>query len=290
VKDFELSAEFERHRDRLRAVAYRMLGSRSEAEDAVQEGWLRASRADASAIEDLGRWLTTIVARVCLDMLRARKARREDLGDTPEATDGAGPDQAELLADAVGDAILVILERLSPNERVAFVLHDMFDLQFDEVASIVGTTAVAARQLASRARRRVQNATPESDADRARQREAVEAFFAASRDGNFAALLAVLDPNVVLRPDAAAVLASRANPGAPQFAGTTRGAESVARAFVGRAQAARVALVDGIAGATFSAGGQLRSVFEVTVVAGKIVAIDLHAEPEQVRGFEISSV
>lgn len=265
-----------------------MLGSRSEAEDAVQEGWIRASRADLSAVEDLGRWLTTVVARVCLDMLRARKARREDFGDAPERTDGAGPDQAELLAEAVSEAILVILERLSPNERVAFVLHDMFDLPFDEIASIVGTTPVAARQLASRARRRVQNASPESEVDHARQREAVEAFFAASRAGDLAALLAVLDPNVVLRPDAAAVLASRASAGAPQFTGTTRGAEQVARAFVGRAQAARVGLLDGIAGATFSAGGQLRSVFEVTVANGKIVAIDVHADPQQIGGFEVS--
>ncbi|MGZ3421477.1 MAG: sigma-70 family RNA polymerase sigma factor [Polyangiales bacterium] len=265
-----------------------MLGSHSEAEDAVQEAWLRVSSADTAEIENLGRWLTTVVARICLDMLRVRKARREDLGDAPEAVHHVEPDHDELLADSVGAALLVVLEKLSPTERVAFVLHDMFDMPFDEIAAIVGSTSVAARQLASRARRRVQGANPETDVDRARQREVVDAFFAASREGNLNALLAVLSPDVVLRADRTAVAASAANPRAPQYSEQLRGAESVARTFLGRAQAARPALIDGFAGAVFAPGGQLRAAIDVTVVDGKIVAIEIIAEPEQLAALQVS--
>src|SRR6266480_3480972 len=201
---------FEEHRGHLRAVAYRMLGSLSEADDAVQESWLRLSRADTSDVANLGGWLTTVVARVCLDMLRSRKARSEEslgphvLEPAVGQEDRSHPEQETLLADSVGLALLVVLETLAPPERVAFVLHDMFDLPFDEIAPIVARTPAAARQLASRARRRVRGAATVPDADRTRQREVVEAFLAASRGGDFDALLAVLDPDVVLRADPAA--------------------------------------------------------------------------------------
>src|SRR5438093_1024000 len=218
-----LAEEFEANRRHLQSVAQRMLGSTSEADDAVQEGWLRLSRSDTSDVANLRGWLTTVVARVCLDMLRSRKSRREESLDArvsepivrPDA--GMNPEREAVIADSVGLALLVVLETLAPAERVAFVLHDMFDLSFDEIAPIVGRSAVAARQLASRARRRVQGATTVSDADRTRQREMVDAFLAASRGGDFHALLALLDPDVVLRADRAAVQASasRQGEGAP---------------------------------------------------------------------------
>ena len=204
-----LAEQFEANRTHLRAVAYRMLGSLSEADDAVQEAWLRLSRSDTSGVENLGGWLTTVVARVCLDMLRSRKSRREEpLGaHVPDPMvsreDGIDPEHEALLADSVGLALLVVLETLAPAERVAFVLHDMFDLPFDEIAPIVGRSPTAARQLASRARRRVQGAATVPDADLTRQREVVDAFLAASRGGDFDALLALLDPDVVLRADRA---------------------------------------------------------------------------------------
>src|SRR5437870_5514180 len=208
-----LAERFEESRAHLRAVAYRMLGSGSEADDAVQEAWLRVSRSDPSDVENLGGWLTTIVARLCLDMLRSRTARREEpldadvLGPVVGREDSTDPEREALLADAVGPALLVVLETLAPSERVAFVLHDMFDLPFDEIAPIVGRTPAAARQLASRARRRVQGAAAVPDADLTRQRAVVDAFLAASRGGDFDALLAVLDPDVVLRADGTAVQA-----------------------------------------------------------------------------------
>ena len=208
-----LAERFEANRTHLRAVAYRMLGSLSEADDAVQEAWLRLSRSDTSGVENLGGWLTTVVARVCLDMLRSRKSRREEpLGaHVPEPIvsreDGIDPEHEALLADSVGLALLVVLETLAPAERLAFVLHDMFAVPFDEIAPIVGRSPAAARQLASRARRRVQGAATAPDADLTRQREVVDAFLAASRGGDFDALLAVLDPDVVLRADRAAVQA-----------------------------------------------------------------------------------
>ena len=280
-----LAERFEESRAHLRAVAYRMLGSGSEADDAVQEAWLRVSRSDPSEVENLGGWLTTIVARLCLDMLRSRTARREEpldadvLGPVVGREDSTDPEREALLADAVGPALLVVLETLAPPERVAFVLHDMFDLPFDEIAPIVGRTPAAARQLASRARRRVQGATA-GPADRTRQRELVEAFLTASRGGDFAALLAVLDPEVVLRADPAAVRMGAA--------AEVRGAQAVADTFKGRAQAAQPALVNGAAGLVWMAGDRPRVVFRFTTAGGKIVAIDLLADPERLRQLDLT--
>jgi RNA polymerase sigma-70 factor (ECF subfamily) len=295
------TALFEANRAQLRAVAYRMLGSASEAEDAVQEAWLRFSRAGADGVDNLGGWLTTIVARTCLDMLRARKSRREDsLEDrAPDlssdesvalADESADPERETLLSDSIGVALLVVLETLTPSERVAFVLHDMFDLSFDEIAPIVERTPTAARQLASRARRRVQGARPSSESDRTRRREVIDAFLAASRGGDFSALLAVLDPNVVLRADRIAVEVSQARQaaGALKLAPEIRGAAAVAETFKGRAQAAQVALVNGAFGLVWAPGGQVRSVFEFTIAGGRIVEIDLVADPEELAQFDVA--
>jgi len=273
-----LAERFEENRGHLRAVAYRMLGSQSEADDAVQEAWIRLSRSDTSGVENLRGWLTTVVARLCLDMLRSRTARPEEPleggahAPEPIASGDAGidPEHDALLAESVGLALLVVLQTLAPAERVAFVLHDMFDLPFDEIASIVGRSPAAARQLASRARRRVKGATTAPDADLARQRQLVDAFLAASRGGDFAALLAVLDPDVVLRADAAAVQMGAA----PEV----HGAAAVAETFSGRARAARAALVDGAVGLVWAPGGRPRVVFGFTITRGKIVAIDLIAD------------
>ena len=273
-----LAERFEVHRTHLRAVAYRMLGSLSEADDAVQEAWLRLSRSDTSGVENLSGWLTTVVARVCLNMLRSRKARREEPLDAhvPDPIvnreDGIDPEHEALLADSVGLALLVVLETLAPAERVAFVLHDMFDLPFDEIAPIVGRSPAAARQLASRARRRVQGAATVPDADLIRQRVVVDAFLAASRGGDFDALLAVLDPDVVLRADRAAVQAGASS--------EVRGAAAVAKTFSGRARAAQPALVNGAAGAVWAPGGRPRVVFGFTITRGKIVEINMLADPE----------
>src|SRR3989475_12828581 len=251
-----LAEEFERHRGRLRAVAYRMLGSMSEAEDAVQEAWLRLDRTDSDAVANLGGWLTTVVARASLDMLRARRARREDyLGSRlPEPVvqveTGDDPEHEALLADSVGLALLVVLDTLTPAERLAFVLHDMFAVPFEEIAPIVGRSPAAARQLASRARRRVQGAATVPEANLTPQREVVDAFLAASRGGDFDALLAVLDPDVVLRADPAAVRA-----GASREVG---GAAAVADTFKGRARAAQPALVNRAVGLVWAPGGRPR--------------------------------
>jgi len=284
MDDAELLAErFEAQRGHLQAVAYRMLGSRSQAEDAVQEAWLRLSRSDAAAVENLGGWLTTVVARVCLDMLRSRRSRREEPLDAYAPDPPPGPvadaEHDAALADAVGLALLVVLETLAPAERVAFVLHDMFDLPFDEIAPIVGRSPVAARQLASRARRRVRGATPSPGAARDRRREVVDAFLAASRAGDFTALLALLDPDVVLRADAAAV-----QTGAQR---ELRGASAVAETFAGRARAARLALVDGAPALVWAPGGEPRVVFGFTVAEGRIAAIELVADPARLRAMEV---
>lgn len=269
-----LAERFEANRAHLRAVAHRMLGSLSEADDAVQEAWLRFSRSDTSGVENLGGWLTAVVARICLDMLRSRKSRREEALDVhlPEPIDGVDLEQESLLADSIGPALLVVLETLAPAERLAFVLHDLFAVPFEEIADIVGRTPAAARQLASRARRRVQGADTAPGADAVRKREIVEAFLAASRNGNFDALLALLDPDIVLRADSAAVRMGSSS--------EVRGASAVATTFSGRAQAARLALVDGTVGAVWAPGGQPRVVFGFTITDGKIVAIDLVADPE----------
>ena len=277
-----LVRQFEQHRPRLRAVAYRMLGSLSEAEDAVQEAWLRVSRADGGEIQNLGGWLTTVVSRVCLNQLRARASRREEPLDThlpdPVVTlEGQrDPEQEVLLADSVGLALLVVLETLDPAERLALVLHDTFGVPFDEIATIVGRTPEAARQLASRARRRVRGAvTDELDLDRARQRELVDAFVAASRAGDFEALLRVLDPEVVLRSDGGGVAPSRIVRGARNVAGG-----AVAFSAQARLGAVRPVLVNGAAGiAAFDPDGKPVSILAFTVARGRIVEIDILTDP-----------
>jgi RNA polymerase sigma factor (sigma-70 family) len=287
--------QFEANRAHLRAVAYRMLGSLDEAEDAVQESWLRLSRSDPSGVDNIRGWLTTVVARVCLDMLRSRKSRREESLDPDEPEpimrreEGVDPEHEALLADSVGIALLVVLDTLAPAERLAFVLHDLFAMPFDEIAGIVGRSPAATRQLASRARRRVQGADAARDADHSRQREIVDAFLAASRAGNFAALLTLLDPDIVLRADQVAVdaAAARRAHGAPLLLSEVRGAAAVADIFSGRARVAKPALVNGVAGAVWAAGGKPRAVFAFTIVQGKIVEIDLLADPEVLRGLDV---
>jgi RNA polymerase sigma factor (sigma-70 family) len=280
-----LADRFEEHRPHLRAVAYRMLGSLAEADDAVQDAWLRLSRAQTGKVENLGGWLTTVVARVCLNMLRARATRREEplgahLPDPVISPEGPlQPEEEALLADSVGLALLVVLDSLSPAERLAFVLHDMFDLPFEEIAPMVARTPAAARQLASRARRRVRGAElPAPDPDLARQRDVVDAFFLAARGGDFDALVALLDPDVVLRSDFGA-----RRPGASRV---TRGAAAVARqALIGAIPTAHLhpALVNGAAGVVVTVRGRPFAVLAFTVTEGKIVEIDAFADPERVQ-------
>ena len=282
-----LATRFEEHRAHLRAVAYRMLGSLSEADDAVQEAWLHLSRADTGGVANLGGWLTTVIARVCLDQLRARNSRREESLEaqvpTPLVHQAAStdPEQEALLADAVGIALLVVLDTLNPAERLAFVLHDLFAVPFDEIAPIVGRTPAATRQLASRARR-VQGAATSPAAASSNQHAIVDAFFAASRGGDFAALLAMLDPAVVLRADNAAVLVG-AKP-------EVRGAVAVAGTFAGRAKFAQPALINGTAGAVWAPGGRPRVAFSFTLARGKIVAIDLLADPAQLSKIDLRAL
>jgi RNA polymerase sigma-70 factor (ECF subfamily) len=273
-----LANRFEEHRAHLRSVAWRMLGSPSEADDAVQEAWIRLGRTDTSDIANLGGWLTTVVARVCLDMLRSRTSRREDSLDgvippTIASTTTADPEQEAIMADSVGIALLVVLETLQPAERLAFVLHDMFAVPFDEIAPIVGRTPTATRQLASRARRRVQGKSTVLDVEQQEHKRIVTAFLDASREGDFAGLLAVLDPDIVFRSDAVAV--------ARGSAAELRGAQAVAETFNGRAKAVRPALVDGAVGAVFAAGDELRLALEFTIEHGKIVAISASLDPER---------
>jgi RNA polymerase sigma-70 factor (ECF subfamily) len=280
-----LAERFEQNRAHLRAVAYRMLGSRSEAEDAVQEAWLRLNRAETSGVENLRGWLTTVVARVCVDLLRSRESRREEPLGThlPEpianAESGTDPEHEALLADSVGLALLVVLDTLAPAERVAFVLHDMFDVPFDEIAPIVGRSPTAARQLASRARRRVQGTSTTSAADLTRQRQVIDAFLAASRAGDFDALLAVLDPDVVLQADRAAVQLGASK--------EVRGAAAVANTFSGRARVAQPALVKGAVGLVWAPGGRPRVVFGFKIARGKVVEIDMVADPERLRHLDL---
>ncbi|HEU0213909.1 MAG TPA: sigma-70 family RNA polymerase sigma factor [Jiangellaceae bacterium] len=279
-----LAERFEENRIHLRAVAYRMLGSASEAEDAVQESWLRLSRWDTNGVENLGGFLTTVVSRVCLDMLRSRRSRREEpldahLPDPVASADGADPEGEALLADSVGPALLVVLDTLAPAERLAFVLHDMFAVPYDQIAPIVGRSPDAARKLASRARRRVQGAATVPEIDLARQREVVDAFLAASRNGDFDELLALLHPRVVLRADGAAVQAGASK--------EVQGAAAVATTFSGRARAARAALVNGVPGAVWAPGGRPRIVFGFTTTGGKIVAIELLADPDRLHELDI---
>jgi RNA polymerase sigma-70 factor (ECF subfamily) len=282
-----LARRFEAHRAHLRGVAYRMLGSAEEADDAVQESWLRMSRANADDVDNLGGWMTTIVARICLDRLRARSARPEETlgGHEPEPSERRrherSPEEDVELADSVGLALLIVLEKLNPAERVAFVLHDMFDLSFDEIAPIVGRTSVATRQLASRARRRVQGAST-SDVDQRRKREVVEAFIAASRAGDFEGLMAVLDPEIVLRSDAEAVRL-----GGPA---EVHGAAAVAELFKGRARAAVPGLIDGEFGILVPIEGRMLFVLELTFEGGRIASIDALADHDMLASLEVERV
>jgi RNA polymerase sigma factor (sigma-70 family) len=303
-----LAEGFEANRAHLKAVAYRMLGSRSEADDAVQEAWLRFSRADTSSVQNLAGWLTAVVARVCLDMLRSRNSRREEpisghaqvphLSSLPDpvvslasSEKGIDPEHEALLADSVGLALLVVLQTLAPAERLAFVLHDIFGVPYDEIAPIVGRSPAAARQLASRARRRVRGAEAVPDADLAYQREVVDAFFAAARGGDFEALLRVLDPDVRVRADYSP--GRSGTPGATAAAAgagrEVQGAKEVARqalTFSRLAEIAQPALVDGTAGMIAWSGGHLYSVMGFTIRNGKIVEIDVIARPERLRRIE----
>jgi RNA polymerase sigma factor (sigma-70 family) len=284
-----MAEQFEANRDHLRAVAFRMLGSVSEADDALQESWLRLSRSDSSGVENPGGWLTTMVARVCLDMLRSRRSRAEEPLSVrvPEPIvspeDGVDPEHEALLADSVGLALLVVLDTLAPAQRLAFVLHDMFTMPFDQIAPIAGCSVTAARQLASRARRRVHRAAATPDPDMTRQRAAVDAFFAASRDGDFAALVAVLDPDVVLRSDGglARPAASAVIHGGPAVA-------ERALTFARLAPFARPALVNAAAGVVVAPHGRPVSVMGFTVRDGKIVAIDVLADPTRLDQLDLA--
>jgi RNA polymerase sigma factor (sigma-70 family) len=281
-----LAEQFEAERPHLQAVAYRMLGRLDEADDAVQESWLRLSRSETSGIENLGGWLTTVVARICLDLLRQHRSRREERlsavvsESIASREEGIDPEQEVLLADSVGLALLVVLDTLPPAERLAFVLHDIFAMPFDEIAPIVECSETAARQLASRARRRVRGAETARPADLERQRAVVDAFLAASRTGNFEALLTVLDPEVVFRADHVA-----AQKGAEIL---VRGASVIARQFVGRAQGARTALVDGAVAAIVAPRGHLFLVLNFTIRNDKIVEIEAVADPARLRQLQLA--
>ncbi len=280
-----LAARFEENRSHLRAVAYRMLGSTGEADDAVQEAWIRFSRTETSDVDNLGGWLTTVISRVCLDMLRSRTSRREERmnDDRPEPitsqAEGHDPEHEAILADAVGAAMLVVLDTLSPAERLAFVLHDTFGVPFDEIGPIVDRSPAAARQLASRARRRVQGVEPDTRADRDRQREIVAAFLDAARNAKFEALLALLDPDVTVRADRAAA--------AMGGDWEVRGATAVAKTFSGRARAARPVLIDGMPGAVWAPGGKPRVVIAFTIEDGRIAVIDLIADPDELASIDL---
>jgi RNA polymerase sigma factor (sigma-70 family) len=284
-----LARQFEDHRPRLRAVAYRMLGSLSEADDAVQDAWLRLSRADTSKVENLGGWLTTVVARVALNMLRARNTRREEPLDVRvpdpiiDSTDGSNPEHEAVLADSVGLALLVVLETLTPAERLAFVLHDMFAVPFEEIASIMERSPEATRQLASRARRRVRGAAPAPDADLAAQWEVVEAFLAAAREGDFDALVAVLDPDVVLRADGGSTGLSQHIRGAATVA-------SQAQLWSRVDLTMRRALINGAAGMISFLHGRPFSIAAITVKNRKIVEVDLLADPERIAQLDLTEI
>jgi RNA polymerase sigma factor (sigma-70 family) len=283
-----LAERFEAHRPHLRSVAYRLLGSPNEVDDALQGAWLRLSRADTSGVDNLGGWLTTLVARECLDLLRARSSRRErPLGVDPDRigrrAHGTDPEQEALLAEGVGLALLVVLDTLTPAERLAFVLHDMFAVPYGEIAAIVGRSPAAARQLASRARRRVQGAATVPAADLARERAVVDAFFAAARDGDFGALLALLDPDVVVRADRVA-----APGGVPvEVRGAAAAAEQALLFGRRRAEFARPALVNGAVGAVIAPHGRLFAVLRFTVTRGKITGIEVIADPERLGRLDL---
>lgn len=286
-----LAERFEANRTHLHSVAMRILNSRSEADDAVQEAFLRLARADPASIDNVTGWLTTVVARICLDTLRARRVRREvpvDAGveNLPAAEDA---EHDTLMADSVGVAMLVVLETLMPAERVAFVLHDVFNIAFDDIASVIGRSAAAARQLASRGRRRVQGVPAVPEGDRTRQREVVGAFLAASRGGDFSALLALLDPDVALQADESAVrvTAALASRDIPALQPEIRGRDAVAKIFNGRAKIAQLALVDGDPGLVFAPGGRLRTVVDFVIEDGRIAEISMIADPERIAALDL---
>ncbi|NUS86059.1 MAG: sigma-70 family RNA polymerase sigma factor [Streptomyces sp.] len=296
MSDKELLAQrFEEHRSHLRAVAYRMLGSLNEADDAVQETWLKLSRSDVSDVQNLGGWLTTVAGRVCLDMLRSRSSRREE--PLPEQQDGpirlpdpvvsgpggVDPEQEMLVADSVGIALMIVLQTLAPAERLAFVLHDLFAVPFDEIAPVLGRTSASTRQLASRARRRVEGAAPAADTDRARKREVVDAFLTASRGGDFDALLAVLDPDVVARSDGGTLRPSLLRRGAQDVA-------SQAITFARIAEAARPVLINGSPGVVSVAEGRVVSVMAFTIRGGRITALDILTDPERIAEMDLDAL
>lgn len=293
IDNIALAEQFEAHRARLKSVAYRILGSTAEAEDMVQETWLRLSRAGAEDVENLAGWLTTVVARASLDRLRSSRSRREESLEEhaveTTSVDRDGPEAEAMLADSIGHALLVVLDRLAPAERVAFVLHDMFGMSFKEIAPIVERTPAAARKLASRARQRIREPQPVPKATRGVKRKVVNAFLAASRAGDLGALLEVLDPNVVLRADAFALemSAARQGKGAPKLEIETRGAEKVADVFKGRARAAQPALLAGAVGAAVTLGGELRVAFAFAIENGKVTAIDVIGNPERLAALDI---
>ena len=283
LEEGSATAEFEVSRPRLQALAYRILGSRTEAEDAVQETWLRLARTDLAEVDNLGGWLTTVTARVCLDRLRSRRARPEQaVGAIPDelvgAADADDPADEVLLADSVGAALIMVLDLLAPSERVAFVLHDVFAVPFDEIAPVVDRSPEAARQLASRARRRLQSNATTGDLDLVRQRQVVDAFLRAARNGDFDALLSLLDPEVVLRPDAAALRMGSLR--------ETRGAAAVASSLMG-AKGAQLAIVNGLTGLAWMPGGHLRGAVQFTVTNGTIVAIDVTGDVERMQQLDI---
>jgi len=291
-----LTERFEENRPRLRGVAYRMLGSLSEAEDAVQEAWLRLNGRDAATIENLGGWLTTVVSRVCLDMLRSRKSRREEPIDgrvnepSVARREGADPEGEAVLADSIGVALLIVLDTLTPAERLAFVLHDLFALSFDEIGSIVGRSPAAAKQLASRARRRVRGSSAPSDASRARQREVVEAFLRAAREGDLEGLLAVLDPDAVIRIDGAARIAG----GSADAADTPRelrGASTWAKQLIAMSRGPRIGqlgLINGSVGLILAPGGKLSRVLTFTFTSAKIARLEVIGDPARLRDLDIA--
>lgn len=287
-----LAAVFAEHRPRLRALAYRVLGSHWNTEDAVQETWLRFQRADADSIENVEAWLTTVVSRVCIDQLRKQQARHEEPAveaavDRP-AADATGPEAMAVRADQIGAAMQLVLEFLNPLERLSFVLHDVFGLAFDEIAPIIGRSSANARQLASRARRRIR--AVDATAERAQRREAVEAFLSAARDGNFGHLLQLLDPEVELRSDDAvvALTSAGANQGAPLLESSTRGADAVARVFAGRAELAQTARVDGLPALVYAPSGTAEAVYLIHFAGGRITRIDAIADPRGLSDLTIT--
>jgi RNA polymerase sigma factor (sigma-70 family) len=288
--DENLAAQFEANRQRLQSVAYRMLGSLTEAEDAVQETWIRLSRSDPDSIDNLEGWLTTVLSRVCLGVLRSRRNRPEEsiVGDEPDAA-SEGPEEQVLLAETLGPALLMVLDNLGPAERLAFVLHDLFAVPFEDIAPIVDRSPAAARQLASRARRRIQGIDEAHPGDRRRQQEIVEAFLAASRRGDLETLISLLDPEAVLRADRAAVRSATANRdrGAPLLAPEVRGGRAVAAALSGRAAAAQLALIEGTPGAVWAPGGRPRAIFAFRTIGDAVTEIEIITEPAVVKALQV---